>query len=506
MTRMGTRACCQERDYPPARPKGRVLFIGSAYYNTWYLSRALRQRGWVADTFSDDGDGADPYLHGMDYRLRGVSRSDFVCTSEEYQFVREVTAEYLRSIPRQLPSVPQPPPKRPLLDRLRGRARSWLRRLRQPADLSQLPFTALIAGLRSETDSKLLLQLLEELLRRVQPRPEEAILPVYQAARRYDILHFCGVNNLRYLFFLNASLFGCMPIGWDIDILRRLGKRIVYSNIGCLDGVSQTAFRRWSPYPICDICKWKDVPSVCSDERNLAWGALRNHLTDFQVNIGGNRVDFNDDPRVHEVPEFYCLDPDFWRPDLPIPEQHRLSVRPGVVKIYHAVGNYDLRTCEGGENIKTTHIIVPAVQRLKDEGYPVELIFCKDVPNREVRYYQAQADIVVDMLTYGFFGANIREALMLGKPAVCFLRPEWLASMRAEVPDYVKEIPVVSATPETIRAVLVDLITHAEKRAELGRRGREFALKWHSSAAAGRRFDKIYSALLQGRRFRRRAA
>ena len=44
--------------------------------------------------------------------------------------------------------------------------------------------------------------------------------------------------------------------------------------------------------------------------------------------------------------------------------------------------------------------------------------------------------------------------------------------------------------------MLADLITHPEKRRELGRRGREFTLRWHSRQAAGRRFDRIYSELL----------
>ena len=63
---------------------------------------------------------------------------------------------------------------------------------------------------------------------------------------------------------------------------------------------------------------------VCSDEKNLAWGKLRNSLADYQVTSGGNRADYNDDPRVHEVPEFYCLDPSFWSPDLLIPTNYRL--------------------------------------------------------------------------------------------------------------------------------------------------------------------------------------
>ena len=93
------------------------------------------------------------------------------------------------------------------------------------------------------------------------------------------------------------------------------------------------------------------------------------------------------------------------------------------------------------------------------------------MPNRGLRFYQAQADIFVDMLTYGFFGATAREAMMLGKPVVCYLRPEWLETMRAEIPDYVDELPVVSASPDSIRDVLVDLISDPEKRAEFGAPG-----------------------------------
>jgi glycosyltransferase involved in cell wall biosynthesis len=481
--------------YPWRRPKGRVLFVGSCYYNTWYLSRALRERGWIADTFSDAGDGADSYLHGMDFRMRGISGLDDY-TPEMQAYFRGFSADYLRRVPRERADVRPQPPAGGLIRSLAKRALGWwASRARTIRDLS-LP--DLTAQLLREQEPRRLLAALEEFLARVQSRPGDQILPLHQVPRRYDVIHFCGINNLRFLYFLNGYLFGCMPVGWDIDVLKRLGKKIVYSHTGCLDGVSQSAFRKWGPYPVCGICKWRDVPEVCSDERNLRWGALRNHLADYQILLGGNRVDYNDDPRVHEVPEFYCLDPEFWRPDLPVPEAHRLRVSPKLVKIYHAVGHYDQRTRDGKENIKTTHLIVPAVERLKAEGHPVELVFCTNVPNQDVRYYQVQSDIVVDMLTFGFFGANIREAMMLGKTAVCFLRPEWLQSMRGEIPAYVNELPVVSATPDTIHQVLLDLVKNPARRAELGRRGRQFALKWHSSAVAGRRFDKIYSSLLRG--------
>jgi len=309
------------------------------------------------------------------------------------------------------------------------------------------------------------------------------------AVKHYDIFHFSGAHNLTLL----DRRYRC----WDTRLLKRLGKKIVYSNNGCLDGVSQTSFRRWLPEPVCDSCVWRDVPSVCSDEKNLLWGKLRNEIADYQATLGGNRIDYNDDPRVHEVPEFYCLDPHVWDPDLLIPSNYQLPIEPGKVKILHAVGNFYSRSeVRTKKNIKSTHIYLPVIDQLKREGHKVELLFFHDVPAKAFKYYQAQADIVVDMLTFGWFGANVREAMMLEKPAVCFLRPEWLEGMKKEIPEYVEELPVVSATPDTVYQVIKDLIVSPERRAAIGRRGREFAIKWHSAQAGARRFDRIYTELL----------
>ncbi len=331
------------------------------------------------------------------------------------------------------------------------------------------------------------------------PESMEAQIKFYEyALQTYDIFHF---SNTR------CMTFGPVIKGWverkypgytEITLLKKLGKKIVYSNNGCHDGVKLSTFCALGTkaMPTCDICYWNKHAENCSDELSVAWGEFRNSMADYQVNNGGNRYDYNLDPRVHDVPEFYCLDPEFWYPDVTIPQRYRLDYPIGTVKIYHAVGNYDLRTDDSGTNLKCTHIYLPLLKFFKAIGYPVELIFAKDIPSCDVRFLQAQADIVVDMLTFGSFGANIREALMLGKPTVCYLRPEWLESMRQDIPEYVDELPVISATPQTIHDILKDLIEHPEKRAEIGRRSREFAIKWHSAAAGARRFDRIYSELL----------
>ncbi|HZP94414.1 MAG TPA: glycosyltransferase family 1 protein [Burkholderiales bacterium] len=385
-------------------PRRSVLYAGQAYYNAWYLSRALRRRGWRADVLNWDTNlESQMYYHGEDFTFAPETGS---APKAKIRF-------YLRAL--------------------------W----------------------------------------------------------NYDIFHFSNAHGM--LFGTELNLWFRESFGGDIPEVRFLkcaGKKIAYSNNGCLDGVSQTSFGKWGSEPVCNICPWKNVPQVCSDERNLAWGEFRNSMADYQCLTGGNRVDYNDDPRVHEVPEFYCLDTEMWRPELDIPEKYRLGFPPGTVTLYHAVGNFDSRTGEHGVNIKSTHVYRPLVERLKAEGFPVEFIFFSKVPNKEVRFYQAQADIFLDMLSFGWFGATAREAMMLGKPVICYLRPEWLESARREIPEYVDELPIVSATPDTIRDVLVELVANASKRGEIGARSRAFALKWHSADAGARRMERIYMELL----------
>jgi glycosyltransferase involved in cell wall biosynthesis len=320
-----------------------------------------------------------------------------------------------------------------------------------------------------------------------------------RAVWSYDVFHFTGAHNMQFGGLVQSFFAKWFGPGSEVKLLKRLGKKVVYSSNSCLDGVAQSSFASWGDRPVCLDCPWRERPDICSDERNLEWGRFRNSVADYLVLMGGNRIDYNEDPRCHEAPEYYCLDPDFWRPDLKVPAKNLLPISGETVKIYHGVGNFESRTGASQRNIKSSHIYMPLIEKLKREGYDVEVMFFTNVPNTEVRFYQVQADIVVDMLTFGMFGATAREAMMLGKPVVCYLRPEWMDQMRAEVPEYVDELPVVSATPDTVRDVLVDLIENPGKRREIGRRSREFAVKWHSADAAARRFDVIYRNLMAGR-------
>lgn len=381
-----------------------VLFVGHAYYNHWYLSRALRDLGWKADVVNID-EGNQGHYHGEDRMLVGRSRRDLA---------------------------------------------------------RHLAFFA-------------------------------------KASREYDVFHFANAHGLRFGDAIHDVLEHRYRPYEEIRWLKRMGKKIVYTNNGCYDGVLQSSFRAWPWYPTCDDCPFQQRPDVCSDERNRAWGEVRNELADYIGLLGGNRADFNVAPNVHENPWVYCLDETVWQPDLLIPSNYRLGLREETFKIYHSVGNADTRSQAGTmRNTKSTHVYLPLVDELKAEGRDVELMFFKDVPNKQLRYFQSQADVFVDMLTAGFFGATAREGMMLGKPVVCYIAPQFLEQVRRDLPGYADELPVISATPETVGDILRDLQDNPDKRAEIGRRSREFAVKWHGSRAAAQVWDRLYRQILDG--------
>lgn len=315
---------------------------------------------------------------------------------------------------------------------------------------------------------------------------------------RYDVFHFSNKNGIQFGEPPNSKLIKYKtPL---ISLLKALGKKIIYTNNGCNDGVSKTSFDKWKNNDnesACDSCSWKNNSNVCSNEINIKWGNFRNKYSDYQCFSGGYRADCNLHKTIHETPQFFCLDEDVWNPNLKVPRSFKIKhTGKDQVNLFHVVGNYKDRTNNDGKNIKSTHLYLPLIKKLKKNGFNINLINPRNIPNINLRYYQVQSDIFIDMLTFGWFGATAREAMMLGKPVICNLRPEWVENVRKELPEYIEELPVVNANPANIEEILVDLIKNKNKRIKIGQKSRQFALKWHSSKKAAKFFDNLYMEIL----------
>lgn len=311
---------------------------------------------------------------------------------------------------------------------------------------------------------------------------------------RFGALHFYGAGQAS--FFPEHHQSGANPtkLPWDFFELRRHRMTIGYMPSGCLDGARQSDIRRITN-GLCRDCVWERRPDVCSDARATAWADRLDAVCDWVGLECDWVVGRRTGAKFVRGPVVTTLDPDTWTPQLPIPEDLRIAREENEILIYHAVGNYEVRR-RAKRDIKGTGAIMSAVETLREEGFPVRLIFFTDVPSTMIKYYQAQADIVVDQLRYGRYGANARECLMLGRPVVGWI--DGRQEDRDDVHPALRACPIVNANVDTITDQLRKLVKDRRLREDVGLQSRKFAIQWHGADVCAERFERIIDRIKQG--------
>jgi glycosyltransferase involved in cell wall biosynthesis len=103
-----------------------------------------------------------------------------------------------------------------------------------------------------------------------------------------------------------------------------------------------------------------------------------------------------------------------------------------------------------------------------------------------------RADIVVDQLNAGWYGVFAIEAMALGKPVVTFLHDD--AVHRTEEAFGI-EVPIVSATKETLAAALHPLASSPDERRRLGAASRAYVEQVHDVERVADRLLALYALL-----------
>ena len=247
--------------------------------------------------------------------------------------------------------------------------------------------------------------------------------------------------------------------------LRRIG--VVYLPSGCLDEFLKSDFSEIEKGNICENCGFWDR---CDDKQNYHnFERVRRYSN---LNIGNGAYSSNQFVQKH-VP-YRSLDLNIWNPSIRVPGNLKISKDNNILVVhsfYNSGRNFMNR------NIKGTPHVVAAVDRLKREGYSIQLELIHDVPISEMRFIQVQADIIVDELIYGWHGSTSIESMALGKPTICYLRPEWHRNFQESFPD-LPEIPIVSATTSTVYDKLKMLCDDSILRDCIGKESRKFAEKF----------------------------
>lgn len=145
--------------------------------------------------------------------------------------------------------------------------------------------------------------------------------------------------------------------------------------------------------------------------------------------------------------------------------------------------------------VKGTEFIIAAVEQLKRDGYPFELILMENTKNDIVRSTIAtEADVVVENLIGHGHGLSAIESMALGVPTIINCEDDSFYEVFRNY-SFFDESPLVSANHSNLTEILISLYKDSELRAQLREAGINYVYKYHSFKAAQELFSAILTKL-----------
>lgn len=282
----------------------------------------------------------------------------------------------------------------------------------------------------------------------------------------YDIFH----THSNFSLLVGDKYWDCNA---DLCFLKRMGKKVVSSFWGFCDVACKTKMRSEE----CKICvRLKQIR--CKSVRYTRFARRTFRYSDCLLSAGMVCAAF---PQIEWIDN--PLDVETWKscPREKIPPKFRLP-ETDKLRIYHSFGNSESR-----EDVKGSRRIKQAIEKLQEEGYPIEAMFFDKVEHKNLKYYQMQADLVVDQLCAGWHGSTGVEAMAVGKPVITNVAE----SVKACQPDG-RAYPFLEADKDTIYEVLKDCLDHPEKMKEMGIASREYAVRYHDYRIVIKQLDQVY--------------
>lgn len=277
------------------------------------------------------------------------------------------------------------------------------------------------------------------------------------------------VLNLIFKYDMFFFLFGqsFFPKNLDIYILKLLRKKVVVFFCGCDIRCRE------------EVLKGNRTFSICQECENICDTKAKRKLTNFWEKYAD--LIFSDPEQSQLLTKPYhhtilSIDLDYWKP-------FGSSIEHDTNKVIIAHAPTDRR-------LKGTKYIVDAVDRLKKEGYNIDLILLEAMNIKEVRNWFNRADIVVDQLLGGWYGKLATEAMAMAKPTLCYINEEIKEQM-----SYGNDLPIVSSNPITIYQDLKHLLDNPKLRKEIGSKSRTYVEANHSQEVVGNKLKTLFENL-----------
>ncbi len=124
------------------------------------------------------------------------------------------------------------------------------------------------------------------------------------------------------------------------------------------------------------------------------------------------------------------------------------------------------------EDYKGTRYIFNVINQLKNK-FDFEFVIFQNLYRQELYQKITECDLIIDQMLVGSYGILSVESMYLEKPVVCYIRPDIWEKIKDECPIY-------NANPDTLYDVLENILKNPQQIEEIGRKSKEYAIKYHS--------------------------
>ncbi|MBT5716528.1 MAG: hypothetical protein HOI70_06425 [Opitutae bacterium] len=135
---------------------------------------------------------------------------------------------------------------------------------------------------------------------------------------------------------------------------------------------------------------------------------------------------------------------------------------------------------------KGSDLIISAVQSLQEKDSSIDLNLIENVPNEKALAFYNQADLIIDQVKIGWYGAFAVECMYMRKPVAVFINKRDLMhvpnEMAAEIPN-----AFIHINPLNIEEKLKQYIYDPIKLKEVAHYGESYAQKWHNPINVAKR-------------------
>jgi glycosyltransferase involved in cell wall biosynthesis len=117
----------------------------------------------------------------------------------------------------------------------------------------------------------------------------------------------------------------------------------------------------------------------------------------------------------------------------------------------------------------------------------------ENLPHTQVKDIMQAADLVIDQLLVGWYGAVAVEAMALGKPVVCYVREEDLRFIPKRMEE---DLPIINANPGNLYHVLDRHINNRKNLSLIGEESRSYVERYHDPIKIAQQMKELYESLL----------